>query len=352
VVIEVVIDMNTTSKRTMTVKQQEEVRLRVVRAIRDRGISQAEAVRVFGVSKSSVIRWMAAVRGGGERRLVSKKRGRKPGGGALKGWQAATISNLIRDRHPEQLKLPFALWTRESVQELIAKKFQVHVSLSTVGRYLRRWGFTPQKPVRRAYERCPKAVQKWLDTEYPQIKAQAKILGAEIHWGDQMGLRSDHQTGTTYGVKGRTPVIPGTGKRFRCNMMSTITNQGKLAFMVFTKSFTAAVMIEFLSRLIKSSKMPVFLIVDGHPVHRSKKVQGWLAQHSNQIQMFRLPAYSPELNPDELLNQDTKSNALGRRRPTNQAEMIDDVRSHLRSTQKQPHVVRNFFQEEHVAYAA
>lgn len=348
--------MNTTSKRTTTVKQQEEVRLRVPfkspGAIRERGISQAEAVRVFGVSKSSVIRWMAAVRGGGERRLVAKKRGRKPGGGALLGWQAATTANLIRDRHPEQLKLPFALWTRESVQELIAKKFQVHVSLSTVGRYLRRWGFTPQKPVRRAYERCPKAVQKWLDTEYPQIKSQAKTLGAEIHWGDQMGLRSDHQTGTTYGMKGRTPVIPGTGKRFRCNMMSSITNQGKLAFMVFTKSFTAAVMIEFLSRLIRQSKTPVFLIVDGHPVHRSKKVQAWLAQHSTQIQMFRLPAYSPELNPDELLNQDTKSNALGRRRPTNQAELIDDVRSHLRSTQKQPHVVRNFFQEEHVAYAA
>lgn len=344
--------MNTTSKRTTTVKQQEEVRLRVVRAIRERGISQAEAVRVFGVSKSSVIRWMAAVRGGGERRLVAKKRGRKPGGGALLGWQAATTANLIRDRHPEQLKLPFALWTRESVQELIAKKFQVHVSLSTVGRYLRRWGFTPQKPVRRAYERCPKAVQKWLDEEYPKIKSQAKTLGAEIHWGDQMGLRSDHQTGTTYGMKGRTPVIPGTGKRFRCNMMSSITNQGKLAFMVFTKSFTAAVMIEFLSRLIRQSKTPVFLIVDGHPVHRSKKVQAWLAQHSTQIQMFRLPAYSPELNPDELLNQDTKSNALGRRRPTNQAELIDDVRSHLRSTQKQPHVVRNFFQEEHVAYAA
>lgn len=336
----------------MTVKQQEEVRLRVVRAIRERGISQAEAVRVFGVSKSSVIRWMAAVRGGGERRLVARKRGRKAGGGSLLGWQAATISNLIRDRHPEQLKLPFALWTRESVQELITKKFQVHVSLSTVGRYLKRWGFTPQKPVRRAYERCPKAVQKWLDEEYPKIKSQAKTLGAEIHWGDQMGLRSDHQTGTTYGLKGRTPVIPGTGKRFRCNMMSSITNQGKLAFMVFTKSFTAAVMIEFLSRLIRQSKTPVFLIVDGHPVHRSKKVQAWLAEHSTQIQMFRLPAYSPELNPDELLNQDTKSNALGRRRPTNQAELIDDVRSHLRSTQKQPHVVRNFFQEEHVAYAA
>ena len=134
--------------------------------------------------------------------------------------------------------------------------------------------------------------------------------------------------------------------------MSTITNQGKLAFMVFTQTFTNDVMIEFLSRLIRQSKTPVFLIVDGHPVHRSKKVTVWLNEHSDQIRMFRLPAYSPELNPDELLNQDTKSNALGRRRPSSQTELIDDVRSHLRSTQKQPHIVRSFFQEEHVAYAA
>lgn len=336
----------------MTAAQQEEVRLRVVRAIREQGLSQADAVRTFGVSKSSVSRWMKAVRSGGERRLASKKRGRKPGGGALLGWQAAIIVNIIRDRCPEQLKLPFALWTRESVRELIAQRFGINVSLWTVGRSLKRWGFTPQKPVRQAYERCPKAVRKWLDEEYPKIHSQAKTQDAEIHWGDQMGLRSDHQTGTSYGLKGRTPVIPGTGKRFRCNMMSTITNQGKLAFMVFTNAFTAMVMIEFLSRLIRQSKKPVFLIVDGHPVHRSKKVTAWLAKHSDRIKMFRLPAYSPELNPDELLNQDTKSNALGRRRPASQAEMIDDVRGYLRSTQKQPDIVRGFFREEHTAYAA
>jgi transposase len=259
---------------------------------------------------------------------------------------------LISDRCPDQLKLPFALWTRDAVGELLAKRFGVHVSVWTVGRLLRKWGFTPQKPLRRAYERDPVAVQKWLDEEYPAIRRAAKREKAEIHWGDEMGLRSDHQTGTSYGRKGHTPVIPGTGQRFRCNMISTITNRGRLAFMVFKKRFTADVMIEFVRRLIRHRPRKVFLIVDGHPVHRSRKVKRWLDKHCKHIRLFLLPGYSPELNPDELLNQDVKSNALGRQRPKHQHEMIDQVRSYLRSTQQQPEIVKRYFQEEHVAYAA
>jgi len=167
-----------------------------------------------------------------------------------------------------------------------------------------------------------------------------------------MGLRSDHQTGTSYGRKGQTPVIPGTGQRFRCNMISTITNQGSLTFMVFKRRFTADVMIQFLRRLVRQTKRKVYLIVDGHPVHRSGKVKRWIEKHKQQLRLIQLPGYSPELNPDELLNQDVKSNALGRRRPSNQGEMIGDVRSYLRSTQRQPAIVRKFFEHETVQYAA
>ena len=259
---------------------------------------------------------------------------------------------LITDRCPDQLKLPFALWTRDAVRQLLAERFDVHASVWTVGRWLRRWGFTPQKPVRRAYERNPEAVRRWLAEEYPAIRRAAKREKAEIHWGDEMGLRSDHQTGVTYGRRGRTPVIPGTGRRFGCNMISTITNRGRLAFMVFKQRFTADVMIEFLRRLIRHSKQKVFLIVDGHPVHRSGKVARWIEEHHQDIRLFRLPDYSPELNPDELLNQDVKSNAVGRQRPEDQTQMIAQVRSYLRSTQRQPSVVMKYFQEEHVAYAA
>jgi transposase len=314
-------------------------------------MSQAEAVRTFGVSKTAVHNWVTAYRSGGKRALKSKPRGR-PRRSRLEGWQAATTVKLITDRCPDQLKLPFALWTRDAVAELLAKRFGVTVSVWTVGRWLRRWGFTPQKPLRRAYERNPAAVQKWLDEEYPTIRRAAKREQAEIHWGDEMGLRSDHQTGTSYGRRGQTPVIPGTGQRFRCNMISTITNRGRLAFMVFKKRFTADVMIQFMRRLVRHNPQKVFLIVDGHPVHRSRKVKRWIEKHCKQIRLFRLPDYSPELNPDELLNQDVKSNAVGRQRPRDQQEMIGQVRSYLRSTQRQPDIVRRYFQEEHVAYAA
>lgn len=343
--------MSIQDARRLSPEAQEDLRRRVVRAVAEQEMSQAEAVRTFGVSKTAVHNWIVKYRSQGARALTSKPRGR-PKRSPLKGWQAATTVKLISDRCPDQLKLPFALWTRDAVGELLAKRFGVCVSVWTVGRLLRKWGFTPQKPLRRAYERDPVAVQQWLDEEYPAIRRAAKREKAEIHWGDEMGLRSDHQTGTSYGRKGHTPVIPGTGQRFRCNMISTITNRGRLAFMVFKKRFTADVMIEFVRRLIRHSPQKVFLIVDGHPVHRSRKVKRWLKKHCKHIRMFLLPGYSPELNPDELLNQDVKSNALGRQRPRHQHEMIDQVRSYLRSTQHQPEIVKRYFQEEHVAYAA
>jgi transposase len=175
-------------------------------------------------------------------------------------------------------------------------------------------------------------------------------VGSEIFWGDEMGMRSDHQVGTSYGRRGRTPTIPGTGKRFGCNMISAITNRGHLLFMVFKRRFTTPVFVEFLSRLARQVGR-LFLIVDGHPVHRAAAVRRWLAAHP-QLRLFQLPGYSPKLNPDELLNQDVKSNAAGRRRPHDQTEMLETVRSYLRSTQKQPHIVQQYFQQDDVRYAA
>jgi transposase len=259
---------------------------------------------------------------------------------------------LITDRCPDQLKLPFALWTREAVRDLIVRRFGIRLSVWTVGRYLNRWGFTPQKPLRRAYERDPQAVQHWLTQEYPAIRTYARRQGATIYWGDEMGMRSDHQAGTSYGRRGETPVIPGTGQRFRCNLISAITNRGKLAFMVFDEKFTAFIFILFLKRLIRHAGRKVFLIVDEHPVHVSGRVKRWLARHRRQICLFFLPGYSPDLNPDELLNQDVKSNAVGRRRPRNKREMVGNVRSYLWSTQHRPRKVRAYFQHPKVLYAA
>ena len=339
--------------RSLPSKAQEDLRRRVVEAV-ERGLSQAEAARVFAVARGTVNRWIGMVERVGRRALKARRRGR-PSVARLAPHQAATTVRYIISGCPDQLRLPFALWTREAVQELLSRKFALQVSVWTVGRYLRAWGLTPQKPVRRAYEQNPAAVRKWLETEYPVIRELARQCKAQIHWLDEMGLRSDHQAGRSWGRRGETPVVMGTGQRFRCNMISSITNRGQLAFLFFRQRFTARVFLNFLGRLLRltrKTRRKVFLIVDGHPVHKSRLVNRWLAEHTSQIRVFRLPSYSPELNPDELLNQDVKTNALGRLRPVNVQEMMDNVRSYLRITQARPKLVKNYFRERHVQYAA
>jgi len=240
--------------------------------------------------------------------------------------------------------MPFALWTREAVRQLIERKFGLKLSVWTVGRYLRRWGFTPQKPLKRAYEQNPEEVKRWLEEEYPRIKRRVREEGAEIYWGDEMGIRSDHQAGRSWAPKGETPVVEVSGKRFRFNMISAISNRGKLKFMIFGERFNAEIFIEFLRRLIRSNeKRKIFLIVDNHRVHHGKRVREWVERHREEIELFYLPRYSPELNPDEYLNQDVKSNAVGRSRFRSKEELIGNVRSYLRSTQRQPEIVRSYF---------
>jgi transposase len=270
----------------------------------------------------------------------------------LKPHQAATVVCLITDRCPDQLKMPFVLWTREAVRDIIARRFKIHLSVWTVGRYLQRWGFTPQKPIRRAYEQDPKAVRRWLKKQYPAIRGLARREKATIFWGDETGMRSDHQAGRSFGRRGQTPVIPGTGKRFRCNMISALTNRGKLAFMVFSGRFTQVMFVVFLRRLIRHARRKLFLIIDEHPVHVGAHTQRWVKRHRRQIRLFFFPGYSPELNPDELLNQDIKTNAMGRKRPRTQPELASNVRRFLWSTQRRPKKVRSYFRHPNVRYAA
>jgi len=339
--------------RSLSAEAQEALRRRVVAAVAE-GLSQAQAARTFGVSRASVNTWCGRFARAGEAALGAGKRGR-PAQPRLAQDQQRQVVRLIRDRCPDQLKLPFALWTRQAVCQLLQHRCGLTVSVWTAGRYLRAWGFTPQKPLRRAYERDPAAIERWLKLEYPLIRARAKQEKALIHWGDEMGLRSDHQSGTSYGIKGQTPVIPGTGRRFGVNMISAITNRGELSFMVFKQCFTTRTFLAFLRRLIRQPYLAgrkCFLIVDGHPVHRAAAVERWLAEHHRHIDLFFLPGYAPELNPDELLNQDVKANALGRQRPTDQSQMIGLVRQRLRSTQRRPTVVQSYFQEDPVRYAA
>jgi len=342
--------MSSKDARRLSAEAQEALRVRVIQAVRG-GMKPAVAARTFGVSRTAVFYWRRAVRLGNVTSLRGKKRGRPPKP-RLPGHQAATIVKLIIDRTPDQLRLSFALWTREAVRDLIAQRCGVTLSVRTAGRYLKRWGFTPQKPVRRAYERNPAAVKRWKEQEFPAIARQAKAEKAEIHWGDQMGVRSDHQAGRSYGRRGVTPVIAGTGKRFGANMMSSVTNRGHLSFLIFSEQFTAKVFIRFARKLLRQRRRTVFLIVDGHPVHRSAAVRDWLQANARRIRMFFLPGYSPELNPDEYLNNDVKTNAVGRKRAATKPELIANVEAYLRDTQRRPSIVRSYFQADDVQYAA
>lgn len=328
------------------------LRRQVVQAIRG-GMSQTDAAHTFRASLRAVSTWRRLDREGGLRALTLKRRGRRRGqGGRLSVTQAQHIRRLIVGKLPDQLKLPFYLWTRAAVASLIAREYGIEVSLVTVGRYLRAWGLSPQKPVRRAYERNEAAIARWLKQEYPMLARQAKREHAAIYWGDEMGLRSDHVTGTSYAPVGHTPVIRATGQRFGCNMISAITNKGALAFMVFQGKFKAPVFAEFMKRLLKQIDGRIYLIVDGHPVHRSGAATRFATLHASRLRLIRMPGYCPELNPDELLNQDVKTNGLGKSRPTNRTDLMATVRRHLYRRQKQPQLLTNLFREQHVRYAA
>lgn len=341
----------TTDARTLDTATLTHLRRSVVKAVRE-GMTQTAAAPTFGVSLRAVNKWMALDKAGGLRNLTLKRRGRRPGSGRLTPKQAARIRQQIIDHMPDQLKLGFYLWTRAAVAQLIEREVGVVLALTTVGRYLKTWGMSAQKPVRRAYERNDAAIARWLRVEYPAIARQAKRERAMIYWGDEMGLRSDHVTGTSFALVGQTPIVRATGQRFGCSMISAMTNRGQLAFRVFHGTFNGPLFVDFLKRLLKQSRRKVVLIVDGHPVHRSRVAKTFVAAHATRLRLIQLPGYCPELNPDELLNQDVKTNALGKSRPRDRPEMMSAVRSHLYRRQKQPHIIRNLFQEKHVRYAA
>ena len=328
--------------RSLPAVAQEDLRRKAVEAVRG-GQTQTEVARLFGVSRGAVNQWVRRWEEEGSEGLRAQRRGRPPRPRLIPQLAARAVRTILT-RCPDQLRLPFALWTREAVRELLARRLGVRVSVWTVGRYLKAWGMTPQKPLRRAYEQDPAAVRRWLEQEYRALRERARRGKAEMHWGDERGLRSDHQAGRSYGRRGQTPVIPGTGQRFGCNLISTITNRGRLAFMVFHGKFNAAVFLRFLRRLVRLRRgKRIMLIVDGHPVHRSAQVKRWLEQPRRQVEMVLLPGYSPELNPDEMLNQEVKSNAVARARPHDAEEMIENLRSYLHGTQKRPDIVRRYF---------
>ncbi|MDX1739318.1 MAG: IS630 family transposase [Alphaproteobacteria bacterium] len=326
-----------------------EEKRRQAQQLRKRGMTREEIGEIVGVHADTVGRWLKL----DKKNLKVNHGGRKTGEGRhLAADQEKQIKRLIVDKTPDQLKMDYALWTRKAVMELIKQETGIDMPVRTVGDYLKRWGMTPQKPVKKAYEQSPKAVQAWLDGEYPQIKARAKKEKAEIYWGDETGLRNDSQHERGYALKGKTPVIRLNAKRTSTNMISAITNQGKVRFKLFEGGMNVDIMIDFCKRLIESAKRKVFLIVDNLRVHHAKLFKAWLCEHEDEIEVFYLPSYSPELNPDEYLNCDLKAGVHSRKPARSKKQLQKKVISHMRMLQKKPLRVAKYFEHEKISYAA
>lgn len=325
----------------------EEIRIRAVQQV-ERGESPEKVIQALGFTRQRIYEWMARYREGGIEALKAK-----PIAGCPPKFAAQHIKKLygiIVDNNPLQLKFEFALWTREMVRELIQDRFNVRMSAVSVGRLLKKMGLTPQRPLRKAYQQNPKAVEQWIEQEYPRIQAQALREKALIFFGDEASINSDYHSGTTWAPRGKTPVVEATGKRFKINLISAVSPKGYLRFMATGTKFKAEIFCEFLKRLIHNVNNPVYLIVDQHPVHRSKVVKKFIQSTEGRLKLFYLPAYSPELNPDELVWNHVKHHRIGRMIITEIDNLQKRVLGILRSLQKQPAKVSKFFHHPKLLY--
>jgi transposase len=351
---------------------QEALRRRALHLIEQQGLSQGEAARAVGVHRQTVNLWLKRYRTQGEDgvldgRRVSPRRGK----GVLSADEAARVQRWIADKSPDQLKLPFALWTSRAVRDrspsASASGSGCRPCSSTCnprgsadprscggGAYAcwLGWGMTPQKPLARARERSPAAIAAWLEQDYPAIANRAKAERAAIYWGDETGVSNQDQIGRSYAPRGQTPVVARTAKRITQSMISAVSNRGLMRFMLYDGALNADRFIAFLRRLIKDADQKVLLIVDNLKVHHAKPVTAWVAAHAHQIELCYLPAYAPDHNPDEYLNNDLKQKLRQAPQPGSKDALIKSTRAVLRAIQRSPQRIRAYFTPPPVRYAA
>ena len=285
---------------------QEALRVHAVFLVQ-KGVTHMEAALAVVVHRGTVSRWCGAFRRNGTSVIEKGKRGRRAGDQLiLTEVEALRVQRWIRYKMLDHMQLPFALWTAQAVRELIDKKLGKTLGLSTIQLYLKRWGFTSQKPLTRATQRDPQKIAAWLEQDYPSIVARAKRDKAVIYWSDETAICNQDQIGKGYAPKGQTPILTQTGQKFSMSMIAVVSNRGLMRFKLYKGALNVAIFIDFMKRLIKDAKQKVFLIVYNLRVHHAKAVQDWLARYKVEIEIFYLPAYAPEHNPDEYLNNDLK----------------------------------------------
>jgi transposase len=329
----------------------------VLTELRKRAVAQVQSgespeivIYAMGFSRACIYNWLAMYRAGGWDALDACKRGGRPR--KLNGRVIRWVYRIVVGSDPRQYKFPFALWTRNAIGTLIHRRYGIRLSANSVGRLLAQLGITPQKPLWRAYQQDPERVRQWVEEEYPSIAKEAKRLGAEIWFADESALRSDYHAGTTWGLKGKTPVVRSTGARHRLNMLSVVNRRGGIRFMIEKGGVNGEVMCRFLDRLMVGSSKPVFLIWDGHPTHKSTEVAKKVRSYKGKLRVYPLPGYSPELNPGEGVWREVKAHRLGRAGVFTFADMKSKALGALRHLAHRPDKIRKLFRAPSTRYAA
>ena len=317
------------------------------------GFTETEVAAMLGVAHETVCRWWSAYADGGVDALPHDRSGRPLGSGrVLSDEQAAHIQQLLRSKSPEDLGIAAPLWNRRAVRDLIRQECDVTLAVRTVGLYLQRWEFTAKRPRRHARDQDPEEVRQWLEETYPAIEARAEAEGAEIHWCDEVGVAADEHPARGYAPQGERATMDVPDRHIRANQISTITNTGKVRFMTYTGTMTAALFLVFLGRFLRSTTGKVFLIIDRLQAHKTPEVKAWLAAHGDRIEVFELPRYAPELNPDEYLNNDLKGQVNEVGLPHDKYEVRSRIQAFMRKLVQLPAHVMSYFQHPSVQYAA
>jgi transposase len=325
----------------------ETLRLRAVERVQA-GAHPEDVAEALGLHRKTVYGWLAKFREGGREALLARPvPGRPP---KLSGEQLRRIYTLVVGADPRQLQFAFALWTREMVRELIRREFGIGMSVVSVGRLLRKLGLSPQRPLWKAYQQDPVKVDRWKREVYPAVRAEAAQVGATIQFLDEAGVRSDYHAGTTWAPIGQTPTVTSTGARHSINLISTVTAKGALRFAAYEGNLNAGVFLDFCKRLLVDAPGPVFLILDGHPVHRSHAVKDFAAASNGRLRIFFLPGYSPELNPDEWVWKNVKADRIGRAGISSAEDLKAKALAALHRLAKLPHLIRGFFADPNLRY--
>ena len=345
--------MDKIDARKLKPEGREQLRRMVIRLRKQSGKTCVELAEIAGVHVRTVETWIKRAHREGESSLGEKRRGRTVGTKRkLTTVQEIWIQQQVVGFYPEQKKLPFALWTRRAIKELVLQEFGVALQDRLIGKYLKRWGYTPQRPIKRALEQNPVKIEAWLKDTYPEIARRARAEGAEIYWGDETAVKEDSNWVRGYAPAGQTPILTTPARWIKLSMISAITNKGATCFEIVEGTINSERFIEFLGRLIREAGIKVFLIVDNLRVHHAKDVTQWLSENKEKIEVFYLPPYAPESNPDEYLNNDFKFH-LRQTAPSKQKEtLLEKALGFMKRLQKTPSHVAAYFRHPKVAYAA